>query len=134
MRFTQLALAAVTTILAACSSSTAPAPISASARLSGGISGGSGGGGGTGTAVDVIKVIKHAWATNSTLLVSASSSDPTARLYVWLPSGVQLGEIQNGGGGKYGGTVFVSLNDPGSLTITSSAGGSITVPTVPYQP
>ena len=136
MRVTRFTLAALTILLAACSSSTAPAPVNPSARLSGGTSSGGGGGGGTsGPAVDAIKVLKHYWVSaNSTLLISASSSDATAHLYVSLPSGVLLGEIQNGGGGQYGGTVFFSANDPGSLTITSSAGGSITVPTVPFQP
>jgi hypothetical protein len=136
MRVTTFSLAVLTGFLAACSSSTAPAPLNASAQFSGGISGGGGGGGGTtGTSVDVIKVVKHSWAAaNYTLLVSASSSNSTAHLYVSIPSGAVLGEVQNGGGGQYGGTVFFSLTDPGSITITSSAGGSITVPTVPFQP
>jgi len=131
MRVNQFALAAVTVFLSACSSSTAPAPVNPPTSFSGGTSGGGSRAGGT--TVDAIKVLKHSWGF-SELLVSASSSNPTAHLYVSLPSGVQLGEIQNGGGGQYGGTVFVLQTDPGSFTITSSAGGSITVSTVPFQP
>ena len=68
------------------------------------------------------------------LLISASSSDPGALLEAYLPSGEGLGEVQNGGGGRYGGTVFITLSVPGSITIISSSGGSLTVPCVPYQP
>ena len=42
--------------------------------------------------------------------------------------------MQNGGGSRYGGTVmgFVPY-DPGYMVIISSSGGSITVPTTPFQ-
>lgn len=95
-------------------------------------SGGSGGGGGG--SVDTIKVSKAEYATNNTILVKASSSDPAATLSVYLPSGQYLGTTQNGGGSRYGGTVFFVYSDPGSITIRSSSGGSITVPTTPFQP
>ena len=41
--------------------------------------------------------------------------------------------MQNGGGGQYGGTVFFWLTDPVNVTIKSSAGGTLTVATVPIQ-
>jgi hypothetical protein len=95
-------------------------------------SGGSGSGGGS---VDTIKVSKCYYdAPTGQMLIKASSSDTTAHLYAYLPSGAYLGEVQNGGGSRYGGTVmgYVSA-DPGSVTINSSAGGTITVPTTPFQ-
>jgi hypothetical protein len=98
-------------------------------------SGGSGSGGGTPApaAVETFKVTKHSYdAPSYELLVNASSSNTSARLSVYAQSGAYIGEIQNGGGGKYGGSVFVLLHDPVELTIKSSAGGSITVPTIPF--
>jgi hypothetical protein len=105
------------------------------ARAMRAFSGGSGGGGTGGTAgVDTIKVSKSYYvASNGTILVNASSSDATAHLYVYLPSGMYVGEVRNGGGGRYGGAVFYVGNDPVTLTIKSSSGGSITVHTVPFQ-
>jgi hypothetical protein len=77
-------------------------------------SGGSGGGGGSSSA-DTIKVIKGYFdAPTGQILIKASSSDTSARLYAYLPSGAYLGEVQNGGGSRYG--------------------GSIIVPTTPFQP
>ena len=96
---------------------------------------GSGGGGGTSTGhVDSIKVSKNYYAAaNGTMLINVSSSDPTAHLYVYLPSGRLLGEVQNGGGGRYGGSVFWVGADPGYTVFRSSSGGSISVPTAPFQ-
>jgi hypothetical protein len=99
-------------------------------------SGGSGGGGGGGTAnVDTIKVSKCYYdAPTGQMLIKASSSDSTAHLYAFLPSGAYLGEVQNGGGSRYGGTVMPYWPvDPVTMTIRSSSGGSITVPTTPFQ-
>ncbi len=95
-------------------------------------SGGSGGGG-TGTKVDSIKVSK-CFFSGGEMLIKASSSDPTARLAAYLPSGVYIGEVQNGGGSRYGGTVmgYVGPNDPGFVYIVSSSGGSIAVATTPF--
>jgi len=85
--------------------------------------------------MDSIKLGKHYWVeANHTLLVSASNSDPSAHLYLSNPSGTRLGEVQNGSAGRYGGTVFFSMTDPVTLTITSSSGGSIKVATIPFQP
>jgi hypothetical protein len=43
--------------------------------------------------------------------------------------------LQNGGGSRYGGTVMpYQPYDPISVTIKSSAGGSVTVPTTGFQP
>ncbi len=67
------------------------------------------------------------------MLIKASSSDSTAHLYAYLPSGAYLGEVQNGGGSRYGGTVMgYQPQNPLSVTIKSSSGGSITVPTTPF--
>src|SRR5690349_19736024 len=103
---------------------------------SGGSGGGSGSGGGTGSSVDTIKVSKCYYTSVNgygQMLVNASSSDSSAHLYLYLPSGVYLGEVQNGGGGRYGGTVFIGPpTDPGFVTITSSSGGRISVPTTPF--
>jgi hypothetical protein len=100
-------------------------------------SGGSGGGGGSTSGVDTIKVIKAEDAVTTgyvELLISASSSNSSAVLYAYLPDGTYLGIVQNGAGGRYGGTVFLAFYVPLSITIKSSAGGSITVPTTLYQP
>lgn len=101
-------------------------------------SGGSGSGGtsGTTTTVDTIKVNKCYYADTGSyieLLINASSSNTSAHLYAYLPSGQCLGEVQNGGGGRYGGTVFLTMTIPDSITIKSTAGGSITAPTSPFQ-
>lgn len=97
-------------------------------------SGGSGGGSTSGT--DTIKVNKCYYADNGSyveLLLNAVSSNSSAHLYAYLPDGTYLGEVQNGGGGRYGGTVFVTLYIPAYITFVSSAGGSITVATQPFQ-
>jgi len=97
---------------------------------------GSGGGGGSTTGADTIKVNKcYYFDTGSyiELLINASSSNSSAHLYAYLPDGRYLGEVQNGGGGQYGGTVFVTLYIPANITIISSSGGKITVPCVPGQ-
>jgi hypothetical protein len=97
-------------------------------------SGGSGSGGGGGS-VDTIKVSKCYYdPPTGEMLIKASSSDPNAHLFAYLPSGEYLGEVQNGGGSRYGGTVMPYVpTDPGSVTIQSSSGGTITVPTTPFQ-
>jgi len=104
------------------------------AFASGGGSGG--GGGGTTSSVDTIKVQKCYDAPVGgyvELLLQAVSSDSNAHLYAYLPDGTYLGEVQNGGGGRYGGTVFGSYYIPATITFISSSGGSITVPTSPMQ-
>jgi hypothetical protein len=94
-------------------------------------SGGSGGGSHT----DSIKVSKCFYdAPTGEMLIKASSSDVTAHLYAYTPSGTYLGEVQNGGGSRYGGTVMGYVGaDPVNVIIISSSGGSITVPTTPFQ-
>ena len=106
------------------------ADLSASAQ-----SGGSGGSSSGGTAVktDTIKVSKCYCNAGGEMLIKASSSDPTAHLYAYFPDGTFLGEVQNGGGGRYGGTVMPYVPfDPLLITIKSSSGGKITVPTTPF--
>jgi len=110
-----------------------PLTTSASGSSGGSGSGGSGGGGTT-TNGDSINVSKCYYASTGQLLIKASSSDTTAHLYVYLPSGAYLCEVQNGGGSRYGGTVTPYIGfDPGSVTIKSSSGGIVTVPTAPFQ-
>ena len=115
------------------------------AYASGGSTGGGGGGGGGGGTtttqtpkVDSIKVDKA--YTNATpdsggeMLIKASSSDTSARLFAYRPDGSYIGEVQNGGGSRYGGTVMpYQFTYSASITIQSSSGGSITVPTTPFQ-
>ncbi len=105
------------------------------ASASGG--GGSGGGGGsTTTTVDKIKVSKCFYFDTGSyveLLINAGSSNSGAHLYAFLPDGTYLGEVQNGGGGRYGGTVFVTLGIPSDIIIISSAGGIVDAPCVPGQ-
>jgi hypothetical protein len=105
-----------------------------SPALASGGSGGGGGGGG-GSQADTIKVSKCYYQVGSGEgLIKASSSDSSAHLYAYLPDGTLYGEVQNGGGSRYGGTVMPYLaNDPVYVTIRSSSGGSITVPTTPFQ-
>jgi hypothetical protein len=98
--------------------------------------GSSSGGGGSTSQVDTIKVNKCYYADVGAyveLLLNAVSSNSSAHLYAYLPDGTYLGEVQNGGGGQYGGTVFVTMRIPASITFVSSVGGSITVPTEPFQ-
>ena len=89
-------------------------------------------------ALDTIKVTKC--YTNATttgggeMLIKASSSDTTARLFAYRPDGTLIGEVQNGGGSRYGGTVMpYQPYDPATVTIKSSSGGSLSVPTTPFQ-
>lgn len=89
--------------------------------------------------LDVVEVSKC--YTNATahsggqLLIKASSSDRTARLLAYRPDGALIGEVQNGGSSRYGGTVIAyQPHDPVKVTIRSSAGGATTVPTTPFQP
>ena len=99
--------------------------------------GSGGGGGGGGGGADTIKVRKCEYAVNVgyvELLISASSSNPNATLLAYLPDGELLGEVQNGGGGQYGGTVFLSMDVPATITIVSNYGGETTEPCVPFQP
>lgn len=91
--------------------------------------------GGGGTKVDTIKVSKCFYdAPTGEMLIKASSSDPTATLHAFTLTGVSLGWVQNGGGSRYGGTVMGYVgSDPVYVVIISSSGGSITVPTTPFQ-
>jgi hypothetical protein len=85
--------------------------------------------------IDTIKITKSFYvASNKTLLVSGSSSNVNARLFLYKSTGAVIGEIQNGAGGKYGGAVFYVGRDPVSLTVVSSLGGKSTFTTQPYHP
>jgi hypothetical protein len=94
-------------------------------------------GGGGGGATETIKVSKCEYADVGgyvELLVKASSSNTSAHLYAYLPSGGYLGEVQNGGGSRYGGTVLLTYSVPASLTIVSSSGAVKVAPCTPFQP
>ncbi|WP_020144841.1 hypothetical protein [Terracoccus sp. 273MFTsu3.1] len=88
--------------------------------------------------VDRIEVGK-CW-TNATrsqggqLLIAARSSDPAAHLRAYRADGSLIGDVANGGGQRYGGTVFAyERTDPVHVTIRSSAGGSVTVATTSFR-
>ncbi len=90
------------------------------------------------TKTDTIKVTKcftNATATaGGEMLIKAASSQSAARLSAYRPDGSLIGDVQNGGGSRYGGTVMpLQAADPVSVTIRSTAGGSVTVPTTPFQ-
>jgi len=91
---------------------------------------GSGGGG------ETIKVSKCYYdAPTGEMLIKASSPNTSARLFAYRPDGTYQGEVQNGGGSRYGGTVMGWIPyDPGYMTIVSSAGASVNAPTTPFQP
>jgi len=85
--------------------------------------------------VSVSKCFTNATATaGGQMLIKAKSTSSGARLFARRPDGSLIGEVQNGGGSRYGGTVmpYQSYN-PVTVIITSSTGGSVTVPTTPFQ-
>lgn len=84
--------------------------------------------------IKVSKCYSTMGETYSQLLIKASSSDQTAHLYAYLPSGAYLGELRNGGGSRYGGDVFITYSNPASITIRSSGGAVVVAPTTPFQP
>ena len=97
-------------------------------------SGGGSGGGASTVKVDTIKVSKCFWGSGGALLIKAASSDPTARLFAYTSAGLLIGEVQNGGGSRYGGTVMgYTPVDPVMVLIVSTAGGTLIAPTTPFQ-
>jgi hypothetical protein len=134
MKF-QMKMLAVTMALAAAAMALVVVAATSVALASGGSGSGSGGsGGGTTTKVDTIKVSKCYYSAGGEMLIKASSSDTTAHLYAYRPDGTYAGEVQNGGGSRYGGTAMPYIPyDPGYMTIKSSSGGSIDAPTTPFQ-
>lgn len=83
--------------------------------------------------------VEKCWTTatpghGGELLVKASSSDRSARLLVYAADGSLIGEVQNGGGGRYGGSVMPYQKvDPGQCVVRSSSGGTAAAPTAPFQ-
>ena len=86
--------------------------------------------------ITVSKCFTNATATSGgQMLIKASSSDAAVRLFAYRPDGSLIGEVQNGGGSRYGGTVMpYQPYDPVTVTVRSSAGASVSVPTTPFQP
>ena len=122
IKATFAALATTLALLAIC-------VVPATAKASGG---GSSGGGGV--KVDSIKVSKCFINSGGEMLIKAASSDSNARLLACRPDGSLIGEVQNGGGSRYGGTVMpYQPYDPIFVTIVSTSGGVITVLTTPFQ-
>jgi hypothetical protein len=95
----------------------------------------SGGGGNPAETITVTKCFTNATPTSGgEMLIKAASSQSGATLTAYRPDGSVIGNVQNGGGSRYGGTVMpYQSSDPVTVTIKSSAGGSITVPTTPFQ-
>lgn len=92
------------------------------------------GGGSTSVKTDTIKVSKCYINTGGEMLLKASSSEATARIFAYRPDGSLIGEVQNGGGSRYGGTVMPYQSyDPIMVTFKSTTGGSIDAPTTPFQ-
>jgi len=85
-------------------------------------------------ATDSIKVTKCYTNSGGQMLIKAASSDASARLFAYRPDGTLIGEVQNGGGSRYGGTVMPwQPYDPVRVTIRSTSGGSVTMATTPFQ-
>ena len=78
--------------------------------------------------------IVRIWNTSSRKLIRKLPSGNRRGLCVaYSPDGALIGEVQNGGGSRYGGTVIAyRAVNPLSVTIRSSAGGVVTVPTTPF--
>lgn len=85
--------------------------------------------------VRIYKAYTNATATTGgELLLKAASSDAAAHLFAYRSDGTLIGEVQNGGGSKYGGTVMpYQPYDLKTVTIESSSGGSATAPTTAFQ-
>ena len=85
--------------------------------------------------VRIYKAYTNATATTGgELLLKAASSDIAAHLFAYRPDGTLIGEVQNGGGSKYGGTVMpYQPFDLKTVTIISSSGGSMTAATTAFQ-
>ena len=92
------------------------------------------GGSGKVETVTVTKAYTNATATSGgELLIKASSTNTSAILTAYRPDGSVIGFVVNGGGGKYGGTVMAYQSyDPIAITVRSSTGASVTVPTTAF--
>ena len=92
--------------------------------------------GGNTETIKVSKCFTNATSTSyGELLIKAASTNTSAHLYAYRPDGTYQGEVQNGGGSRYGGTVMGFLPfDPGFMIIVSSTGASVVAPTTPFQP
>ena len=101
---------------------------------------GSGGGGGGGGSTETIKIDKcffqqmSAGSTYCQMLIKAGSTNGNAHLYAYNQTGMYIGEVQNGSGGRYGGTVFITPVIPTLVTIVSSSGASASTVPGPFVP
>ena len=122
---TMLAVATITPLAAGAATAAAAGP---SARPAASVAQAKGG------AHETIKVSKCFINSGGQMLIKASSTNASATLTAYRPDGTVIGQVQNGGGSRYGGTVMpYQPYDPKLVTIRSSAGGSVTVPTTPFQ-
>jgi len=96
----------------------------------------SGGGGNTET-IKIDKCFFQLMSPGSTycqMLIKAGSTNGNAHLYAYNQAGSHIGEVQNGSGGRYGGTVFIQPTVPTLVTIVSSTGASASAVPGPFVP
>jgi hypothetical protein len=95
------------------------------------------GGGGNAETVKIDKCFVSQMSPGSTycvMLIKAGSTNGNAHLYAYTQTGSYIGEVQNGSGGRYGGTVFVQPTVPTLVTIVSSTGASTSAVPGPFVP
>ena len=66
------------------------------------------------------------------LLIKASSTNGSAHLYAFSETGSYIGEVQNGSGGRYGGSVFIHSTCPALITVISDTGASASAVPTPF--
>jgi hypothetical protein len=96
-----------------------------------------GGGGGNTETIKIDKCFFQLMSPGSTycqMLIKAGSTNGNAHLYAYNQAGSYIGEVQNGSGGRYGGTVFIQPTVPTLVTIVSSTGASASTVPGPFVP
>jgi hypothetical protein len=88
-----------------------------------------------GESISIGKCWTNATATASgQLLISAKSSDSSATLSAYRSDGSLIGPVNNGFGGRYGGTVMpIQQHDPGTIIVKSDSGASASCHTTPFE-
>ena len=93
------------------------------------------GGGGNAETIKISKCFFSPMGGGSTyceMLIKASSTNGSARLFAYNQAGSYIGEVQNGAGGRYGGSVFVQPTIPTLVTIVSTTGASASAVPTPF--